>query len=125
MGTAAVNIPRSTTVTVRATDLKQAVKVSTTGDFQASVNSIPAASACTANGYNLGITFKASAQGIAKGTLTLQCGTLSTVVNLTAEAVSGLPADKPSDITDCGFTATWTNIGAMADATRQLLSICN
>ncbi len=111
MGTAAVNIPRSTTVTVRATDLKQAVKVSTTGDFQASVNSIPAASACTANGYNLGITFKASAQGIAKGTLTLQCGTLSTVVNLTAEAVSGLPADKPSDITDCGFTATWTNIG--------------
>lgn len=120
MGTAAVGRPRTQSVTVRASGLKQAVELSTAGDFTAAVSSIPATSACSSNGYQLAITFNASATGFANGSLTLSCGELKSVVYLTAEAIDGLPADRPSDITDRGFTAIWTNIGD-ADAQGNYL----
>lgn len=111
IGTTAVGTPLSATVTVRATSLKDALTVSTTGDFSASTASISATQANNTSGYVLTVTFKASAAGTATGTLSLQSGTLRNTVQLTAEAVDGLPAAAPADITDCGFTARWTYIG--------------
>ncbi|MDE6098122.1 MAG: endonuclease [Muribaculaceae bacterium] len=111
MGTTAIKYPRQTSVTVRASNLKSPISVSCSGDFTSSVSSIPANAACATAGYSFTVSFNASAAGSASGYLTLKSGDALSTIQLKAEAVDGLPADKPSEINDCGFTATWTNIG--------------
>ena len=111
IGITAVGYPREISVQIRATNLENDIRVDCTGDFHTSVQTIPATSACSSAGHTLTIAFNASAEGTASGILTLTSGEISVSSSLCAEAVDGFPADKPSDITDCGFTATWVNIG--------------
>lgn len=111
IGTTARGKALGVPVNIRTSSLDQNLNVSVSGDFTASATTISPSETNSKAGYPLTVTFLASAVGKANGQLILSSGNITTTVNLIAEAVDGLPAAAPADITDCGFTALWTYIG--------------
>ena len=112
LGTAAVGVARTVPVVVKGNQLTQAVNLSVAGTgFSVSPSSVTAVSANANEGVAVNVTYKAAAAGIATGTLTVSCGTLSSTVTLTARALDGLPATAPTNVSDESFVAHWTYIG--------------
>ena len=114
-GTAAINRAKNVTVHVLATNLTENVTVSVSGvGFYASTSTITAAQAMA--GYELTVSFLSATERTSTGTLTLTSGSASATVNLSARALSGLPAGPAVEIGATTFVATWSNVD---DASAQ------
>ncbi|WP_455498193.1 endonuclease [Coprobacter sp.] len=61
------------------------------------------------SGKEVTLTYTSETEGNANGILTVTCGSLTSTVSLKAEAVKGIPALPPTDITKNSFTASWIN----------------
>lgn len=86
--------------------------------FTPSVTSIPAATV-NAGKASLSVSFRSASAGKASAVLTLTSGTISVKVNLSAEAVEGIPLSV-SGVTATSFTLTWLDLG---DADSYTISI--
>lgn len=116
LGTVAVGVQRVYTVNVKGSALKNNVSVSIAdpyGVFSVSPSSLSANSVNTQQGANLTVTVNAKSVTTYTATLSLKspADNIATTVILTANALSGLPASDPTQITDESFVAHWTYIG--------------
>lgn len=111
MGVAAVGVKRSRTVTVKGVALVEDVAVSVSGTgFSASVASLSASSVNTEAGSAFTVYYLSDEAAVSAGTITLSSGDCLTTVNLSAQAMDGLPAGEASDITSTSFVAHWVNV---------------
>lgn len=111
LGVASVGVTRSTTVSVKGSNLKEAVSVSVSGAGFSVTPRTLTASAVNGAGATLTVSYSASAAvSSATGTLTLTSGDAQVKVNLKAKAVDGLPAGPATGITESSFVATWSCI---------------
>ena len=111
LGTTGVNIPRSTTITVRGAALEDDVTVIVSGNgFSASAASLSKAAVNSQAGATLTLTFLSADATEAEGSLSLTSGDAATNVSLHAVALDGLPAGPAIQVSDRSFVATWTNI---------------
>lgn len=111
MGTTAVGIARTTTVTVKGRNLAEDVTIAISGDgFSVDATSLPASDANSESGGDITVTYLSSVATTATGTLTVTSGTVQSRVALTAAAVDGLPAQPATDITETSFVARWIDI---------------
>lgn len=109
-GLTATNYTMSRAIEVRGKDLDSNVSITLTGNnFTLSTTSVSATAANA--GTTISVSFRSSASGVSTGTLTFKSGDLVSVVNLRAEAISGIPALPAEDIADDAFTARWMSIG--------------
>ena len=117
----AINTSKQVTITVKGKDLSKELALSVTNSaFILNKSSITAA---TANaGTTLTITYNApaTAQNTA-ATLIITSDEVSTRVPLTAQTVSGIPAQAASEITQSSFQANWTNVGGATSYTLSVL----
>lgn len=112
LGNAALNIEKTTTVIVRASNLTADATLSVSGTgFTVSPATMPASSANSADGAAATIKFQASEAGTYTGTLTITSATAKTEVSLKATALSGLVASEPTNVTSDSFVAHWINSG--------------
>lgn len=98
-------------ITLQGANLTSPVSVSLSPatDFTCPVKSV---SAATVNaGTTLTVTANCASAGKKTATLTLTCGSLKSVVTISAEATSGIPALEAINITDDSFTARWISLG--------------
>lgn len=111
-GKVAVSIARTSALTIQGQNLAAPVSVSVAGDaFKADRQQVTAAEANREGGVTINLTCMAAEAGYHSGTLTLTCGDLKTTVNLRAEALTGLPAADPTEVSDRSFVAHWTYVG--------------
>lgn len=112
LGTVAVDHPRSVSVSIKGLNLTEDVNISVSGaGYSIDRSSVTASDANAEAGTPVNITLTATSTGTHNGTLTLSCGDLSTRVSITANALDGLPASAPTNISDRSFVAHWTYIG--------------
>jgi len=62
-------------------------------------------------GAKILVHYTSALPAVSTGALTLSGGGVSVSVNLTAEAVDGIPALSPGNVTSNSFVASWKNIG--------------
>ncbi len=121
MGVVAINTSKQVTITVKGKDLSKELALSVTNSaFILNKSSITAANANA--GTTLTITYNApaTAQNTA-ATLIITSDEVSTRVPLTAQTVSGIPAQAASEITQSSFQANWTNVGGATSYTLSVL----
>ena len=107
----AVNVTSSATVNVRGAGLTADVKATVSGaGFSVSPATLSAASVLNTQGANVTVSYRSATAGRASGTLVLTSGSAKVTVNLSAEALSGLPALPATEVSDESFTANWVNI---------------
>lgn len=109
-GLAATNYTVSRAVEVKGSDLTAAVTLSISGDGFKLQKTTLTASAINA-GTTISVSFNTATAGTATGVLTLSSDEVNAKVNLTAEAISGIPALPAINVTETGFTARWTSLG--------------
>ncbi len=111
MGVTAINVLRSATVTVKGVALTENVKVAVYGlGFSASTASLTASAVNSEDGAQFKVNYQSGVAGTFTGQLVLTSGSCKTTVNLTAEALTGLPAGDATDVTMSSFVAHWINI---------------
>lgn len=109
-GLTATNYTISRAVDIKGTNLNSNVSISITGsDFSLNQTSVTAAAANS--GTTVSVSFKRTTSGVSTGTLTFRSGDLTSIVNLRAEAISGIPALPAEDIAEDAFTARWMSLG--------------
>lgn len=109
-GMAATNYTVSRAIEVKGSDLTSAVTLSISGAGFKLQKTTLTASAVNA-GTTISVSFNTATAGIATGVLTLSSDEVNAKVNLTAEAISGIPALPAINVTETGFTARWTSLG--------------
>jgi hypothetical protein len=110
LGLTGVNVAAKTTINVTAYNLTEDVAVSVSGPgFTASATSLPKADV-NGSGAALTISFTSATARTSVGKLTLTSGDVTTTVNLSAEAVEGLPVSAATYVTSNSFVANWVNI---------------
>lgn len=110
-GITAVNYTISRYISVHGTNLTAPVTISVDNPaFTLSTNSI---TATAANGQNVGVSvvFSSPSAGTTTAVLTLECGDITSHVNLTATTIDGIPALPASDIEESSFAANWVDLG--------------
>ncbi|MBD5317191.1 MAG: hypothetical protein HDS11_05945 [Bacteroides sp.] len=118
-GTVAVGRKASVTINVRGTDFTQAVSVSASGTgFSVTPASLTAAA--VNGGASVSVALTPAAPGSCRGTLTLSSGNATVSVTLTGEAVAGLTALQPANVTQTSFTACWLHDASSASASYKL-----
>lgn len=123
MGTTAINIARTTTVTIKGQNLSDNVTIAISGiGFSVDATSISASEANRENGRDITITYLSSVATSSTGRLTVKSGSAQSVVSLSAKAVDGLPAQPATNITETSFVAHWTNID-QAPTARYTISV--
>ena len=111
MGTTAVGIARTVTITVKGMNLADDVTIAISGSgFSVNAASLSASDVNSENGSDITITYLSTTATTATGTLTATSGTAQSCVALTATAVDGLPAQPATDITETSFVAHWIDI---------------
>lgn len=113
LGNVGVGVPRSMTISVKGSDLANAVTATISGaGWTVSPASLTAASVNNVNGANLAVTYTATTAGVSTATLRLASGSdVTSTVTLCATAFDGLPASNPTNITAESFIAHWTYVG--------------
>lgn len=120
LGITSINTTLSYTVTVKAQDLTEAVKVAVSGTgFSVSASTITAADAN--KGTTLKVSYTSASAATATGSLTLTSGTAKTAVTLTAQAVDGIPALAASEVSQNSFVANWLDVSK--DGSNYNLSV--
>lgn len=123
MGITAINIARTTTVTIKGQNLSEDVAIAISGvGFSVSTSSVNASEANTEEGVDVTISFLSSTATNAAGELTISSGSAVSNVALSASAVDGLPAQPATDITETSFVAHWTDIDK-TDGARYTISV--
>ena len=126
MGTCAVGVARSKSVTVKGVGLTAQVGVSVNGaGFSVTPSSLTAASATSANGAQVTVSYTGTTAGNASGVLLIQSGSLTASYTITAKAVDGLPVSAPTGVSDRSFVAHWTNIGDADASGNYTLTLMN
>ena len=112
LGTTMTGISRSASVVVKGVALTGTVTVTAAGaGFSASPSSFQGSSANTSTGYTVTVTYNPQTTGTHTGTLRIDCGKLSTTVNLSGSALSTIPAGPVTGISDDSFEAVWSYVG--------------
>lgn len=112
LGNAAIGIEKSILVTVRASNLTEDASLSVSGaGFYVSPATIPAADANSSHGAIATVQFKVSEPGEYTGVLSIISGTAKTEVILNANALYGLVATDPTNVTSDSFVARWIDCG--------------
>lgn len=110
MGVSRPGVAIEKSITVYTTAAKDNVSVSVAGaQFSVSPASLSAAQAN--DGATVTVKYLPAAAGSHTATLTVQAGTVKSVVTLKAEAVDGLPVAAAEKVTDESFDAVWTYVG--------------
>ncbi len=108
-GYTAINLPVSRTISLKGENISQSVTLTVSDtDFSCSPSTISASA--MNSGTTVTVTFNPGGTGAASGVLTVSSGSLSSTVNLKAEAVSGIPVGDPYDISSESFSFDWVNI---------------
>lgn len=112
MGTVGVGVARTLSLNVKGTALNTDVTLQMTGTgFSVSPASLASTTVNRSTGAEVTVTLTAPATGRQTGTLTLKSGAVTSTVTIAANALDGLPATAPTDITDESFVAHWTYVG--------------
>lgn len=127
MGVTAIgNHPLTQTITVKGTNLKENITVSSSnGSFVPLTSSLSASEANSDNGAKLTLTFTSNLPAKASTTLILRSGDAVANITVTAEAVDGLPVLPATDITTEGFSAHWIYVGEALDGGKYILNVYN
>ncbi len=111
MGAVAINATKQVTIDIEANDLSEDLTLSVTSeDFSINKTTITAADANAGTTLTITYTAPSSAQNCA-ATLIIGSSEVDTRVPLTAQAVSGIPAQAATEVTQTSFQANWTNVG--------------
>lgn len=109
-GLTATNYTISRAIDIKGANLDSNVTITLSGsDFSVNKTSVTASAAN--NGTTISVSFKRTTSGVSTGTLTFKSGDLTSIVNLRAEAISGIPALPAEDIAEDAFTARWMSLG--------------
>ncbi len=110
-GTLAINGTKQLTVEVKGNDLSENLTLSTTNSaFTLSTTTITAAAANA--GTTVTITYHAPATATTSaGTLIIGSDEVSARVSMTAQVVSGIPAQAATEISTSSFQANWSDVG--------------
>lgn len=109
LGLAGLGVSRSVNIRIQGSGLKQALSVSVSGQgFSCATKSLPAQA--VNEGTSINISFTSATAGTSTGRLVLTSGNATSTVQLTAKAVSGIPALPAFDVTETSFRAAWVNI---------------
>ncbi len=126
VGTTALGHPITASVGIKGTNLTENVTLtSSSADFKLSTTTINAASANTANGTSVTVTFTPSKIGDTTATLTITSGKATSKITLSASTVEGLPVMSAIDIDETAFTARWTYVGDELAGGKYRLSVYN
>ena len=110
LGLTAVNVSKSTVVTVTGVNLTDNASVSVSGTgFSASPLTLDA-DAINGQGAALTISYDRAVAAKANGKAVITSGDASVTLNLLAEAVNGLPVMAATYVSSDAFTANWVNI---------------
>lgn len=110
LGLTAVNVSKSTVVTVTGVNLTGNASVSVSGaGFSATPSSLDY-TAINGQGAALTISYDSSVAGKGNGKAVITSGDATVTINLLAEAVSGLPVLPATYVSSDAFTANWVNI---------------
>ena len=116
LGTVAVGVERTYTIKVKGSALKNNVTTSLTdnnGVFSATPATLTATSVNSAVGATVTLRVNAKDEKTYTAVLNLKstADNINVNVNLTVNALKGLPATEPTMITDESFMAHWTYVG--------------
>lgn len=112
IGNCSVGVARTVPMTVKGSQLTGNVTLSASGaGLSVTPSTVSATAANSADGYTADVTFTPTATGSFSGSVTVSCGSLHSTVKVSTNAVQGLPASSPINVSDCSFVATWTYIG--------------
>ncbi|MCM1452131.1 MAG: endonuclease [Clostridium sp.] len=121
MGTVAVGVKAEKEIRVKGVNLKEDVKISTSGGvFAASPSTISAKAACGDDGAVFKLSITAAAEGEYASEIYIASGELKQSITAKARAVAGIPANEPRYVTDCSAMASWTYVG---DGTTYTLTL--
>lgn len=115
LGKSAVGVQRNAVINIRGTYLTKALTLTATGGYTVQPSTMQPTAANAEEGVNVTITVIPPAAGIVAGTLTISSSEVSSIVNLTTEAVNGLPVETAANITDESFLARWVYVGDAAE----------
>lgn len=118
-GLTAVNYQVSRSIQVKGTNLAAAV-TATVSDSRFKVSPASVSASAAASGSAFTVTYMSAEADKASATLTLRSGAITVKVNLTAEAVEGIPAYQPTSVTSESFIAEWLDLG---DEDRYVLDV--
>ncbi len=119
-GVISINTEVSSTITVKGANLTKNLTVSLSGSNHFSTSGVTTITAANANaGTTLTVKYITTVAGTNTATLTISSSEVSAVVNLSAQAVDGIPANAASNVTETSFVANWTNVSG-AGATYKL-----
>lgn len=111
LGLTGIGVERVATVTVRGANLTDDVTVTVSGTgFSVSGKTLPASDVNSASGAHLKVSYLSSTEGDAAGTVTFKSGTASTTITVKARAVSGIPAERATDVSEDSFDANWVSV---------------
>lgn len=112
-GLCATGVARTVTVRVLGRNISSSATVTAEGaGFSTTVSQLPASQINA--GTDVAVTYKAAVAGTATGRLRITAGDITSVVNLTAEAVDGLPVAEATQVSDRSFVISWVNIDGAA-----------
>lgn len=116
--------PLTSTIVLKATNLTQSVSITCSDSrFTVEPSTVNASQANSETGVLITLTFKSARSGKASSVLTFRSGSAVSAVNVSAEAVDGIPALQATDITTDGFTARWIYVGEAFAGGKYKLSI--
>ncbi len=119
-GVISINTEVTSTITVKGANLTKNLTISLSGSNHFTTSGVTTITAANANaGTTLTVKYLTTVAGTHTATLTIGSSEVSAVVNLSAQAVDGIPANAATDVTETSFVANWTNVSG-ASATYQL-----
>lgn len=112
IGTTVAGVSRSASFTVKGVALAADVNItSDNSDFAVSPAVIGRATAQSADGVPVTVTFTSATAGTRTATITVSSGSLKRTVKASATVVDNLPAGPVTGIGDHSFGATWSYVG--------------
>lgn len=120
-GSVAINATKQLTIEVKGNDLSENLTLSTTSNaFTVSTSTITAAAANA--GTTITVTYHAPATATTStAALVITSNEVSARVSLTAQAVSGIPAQPATEVSTSSFQANWTDVGIATNYTLTVL----
>ncbi len=109
-GIVATNYTLSRSISVNGSNLTQPLTVTVSSpDFKLSTTTITAAQAN--GGTSFSLTVNTPTAGMKTATVTIASSEVKTTINVTAEAIDGIPALAAENVDIDGFTARWMSLG--------------
>lgn len=121
MGIAAVNLQKTTTVTIKTKNITGAVSLSVYDKDHTLSLSTTTISAAQANaGYQLTVKCKSTKAATIAGTLSISADDMEREIDITCSVVDGLPIYDAQNVSSDEFTVRWVNLGDAANYTLNV-----